>query len=73
MNMKRYKVVGNVYNNEIYNPVLADGTEVSLEEVKEALRVETPYFVSHFWEWISSGKMKSVEHTPEVPKVDITK
>lgn len=47
--------------------------ELSHDDKDALYRHETPKFISHFWEYITSGKMKSVDHTPEVPKVDITK
>lgn len=43
-------------------------------EDKEAMfKHETPLFISHFWEWISAGKIKSKDELPEVPHVNILK
>ena len=47
--------------------------DLSREDREALFKHETPLFISHFWEWISAGKLHTKDETPEVPKVNILK
>lgn len=47
--------------------------ELSHEDREALFRPQTPYFISHFWDWISAGKLKEDLDLPKVPHVNILK
>lgn len=46
--------------------------ELNHDDREPLYRPKTPYFISHFWDWIASGKPLTIQE-PEIKHVDITK